>query len=406
MRIPDKIAVSIPKSYAGIMFYITWFMYSFVYSILSSEYSTLVNLSKLNRITQYFIILGLGSCYFLSNEIIKKKNVRLLVFLATIFLISIKNINLNFLAMIMFIVVAQNIDLEKFLKTDLAFRIFMFIFIVLSCAVGIIDNYKAEINGNLKMSFGFGHPNVYCFYLFTILLEYMYVNFYKLRCSNMAFIMLIFGFAYITGAARTSCISFVMAFLLYIAAKKKRRLICNRFSAFMVICAFAAIAALSFASVRLYMKNPVKMEKYNEILTGRLYLASEFLRKYDINLFGNDVVTVGARAAKQQHTMAMILDNAYIRCVLFYGVVFSALIFILYSKKIIYYAKKIDPRWICFASFFFISGFAESYLINIFYNVTLLFLLKKDEYSAADTIKMKTNIEISAGDRIWQKIQA
>ena len=185
MRIPDKIAVSIPKSYAGIMFYITWFMYSFVYSILSSEYSTLVNLSKLNRITQYFIILGLGSCYFLSNEIIKKKNVRLLVFLVTIFLISVKNINLNFLAMIMFIVVAQNIDLEKFLKTDLAFRIFMFIFIVLSCAVGIIDNYKAEINGNLKMSFGFGHPNVYCFYLFTILLEYMYVNFYKLRRSNM-----------------------------------------------------------------------------------------------------------------------------------------------------------------------------------------------------------------------------
>ena len=68
--------------------------------------------------------------------------------------------------------------------------------------------------------------------------------------------------------------------------------------------------------------------------------------------------------------------------------------------------RKLDPRWICFASFFFISGFAESYLINIFYNVTLLFLLKKDEYSAADTIKMKTNIEISAGDRIWQKIQA
>ena len=88
------------------------------------------------------------------------------------------------------------------------------------------------------------------------------------------------------------------------------------------------------------MKNPVKMEKYNEILTGRLYLASEFLRKYDINLFGNDVVTVGARVAKQQHTMAMILDNAYIRCVIFYGVVFSALIFILYSKKIMYYAKK------------------------------------------------------------------
>lgn len=405
MKIPSKIAFSFPKSYTGIMFYITWFLYSFVYSLLSSEYSAVISFNTLNKITQYFIILGLGSCYFLSNEIIKKRNTRFLIFLSIVLLISVKNINLNFLVMIMFIIASQNIDLEKFLKTDLIFKTFMFVFIVLSCAVGIIENYRAEINGNVKMSFGFGHPNVYCFYLFTILLEYMYVNFYKLRLSNISGIILIFLFAYVTGAARTSCISFVMTLFLYIVAKKKRNLVCSKSGVFMIISAIVAIAVLSFVSVRLYMKNPVKMEKYNEILTGRLYLASEFLKIYDINLFGHDVITVGARAAAQQHTVPMILDNAYIRCVLFYGVIFSALIFILYAKKIIYCARKLDPRWICLASFFFVSGFAESYLINIFYNVTLLFLLKKDEYSAIDTINIKTKFKLMAGDNIWQKIQ-
>lgn len=232
------------------------------------------------------------------------------------------------------------------------------------------------------------------FILFVVLLEYLYVKFYTLKSREWIGIVLVFVLAYLTGAARTSCISFVLVFLMFFVSFLRPKLICNRFISCALIAGFATIAALSFITVDLYMKDSVSMYKLNEILTGRLYMASEFLKIYEINLFGNDVITLGARAASKTNEAPMILDNAYIRCVLFYGLIFSILIFILYAKKIFYFSKKMDPRWICIAMFFIISGFAESYFINIFYNVTLLFLLSNDTFRIDDLLERRLGVRL------------
>lgn len=383
MKMSDmKLRINI--SYVDIVFYFSWIFYSVIYTLLSSEYTALVNLTAINKLTQYIVILALASCFFIPKIIVKNKYLRVVIMLMSVAIILMKNPNKNFLIIILFMITARYINFECFIKRDFALKLTLFIFIVLSCAFGIINNYTPVINNSQKMSFGFGHPNVYCFYLFVIILEYMYIQYKKIGFKQIFTIFILFISVYLTGAARTSSISFFIVFFLYIFAKKKVAFVCGELMTFLYILGFVVVIIFSFVSVYLYMDGSSIMYELNKIITGRLYLAAEFLKLYDINLFGNEVVTLGARAAKELNEMPMILDNSYIRCVLFYGLVFSLVLVFLYIKKIVYYAKKLNPQWLCITLFFIISGFAESYFINIFYNITLLSLLKNDEFNVFD----------------------
>lgn len=378
--------LQINVNYINIVFYFSWILYSVVYTMLSSEYTALINLTAINKATQYVVILALTSCFFIPKTIVKNKYWRVAIMLLSVAVVLMQNPNKNFLIIFLFIITARYINLEHFIKRDFLLKLSLFIFIVLSCGLGIINNYTTVINDSKKISLGFGHPNVYCFYFFVIILEYMYIKYKKIGFKQIFAILMLFIVAYLTGAARTSCISFLVVFLLYILAKKKETFVCSELMTLLYILGFAAVIIFSFVSVYYYMDGSQLMYELNKIITGRLYMAAEFLKLYDINLFGNDVITLGARAATEINELPMILDNSYIRCVLFYGLVFSSVLAFLYIKKIIYYAKKLKPQWLCITLFFIISGFAESYFINIFYNVTLLFLLKNDDFNAFDRL--------------------
>ena len=93
------------------------------------------------------------------------------------------------------------------------------------------------------------------------------------------------------------------------------------------------------------------------------------------SLFGQKIETVSTREAVGIGKKAMILDSTYIRLSVVMGVEFLGLFIVMY----IYIIKRaLDEKrieFVIYVLFFLITGFSESYILGIYNNLSLIFLM-------------------------------
>lgn len=373
-KIPSKIVV---PSYVSttLLFYLVWTLYSVAYTISASELSAKINIGSYNKLVQYIVVAGLFVGLVLQKKTTIKRAVALTMFAGLVILMEIAEKDMTFLVYAMFIMVAQKINLYQFVAYDFKLKITLFLIVVSLCFLGITDNYTALINEKMKMSFGFGHPNVFCFYIFTILMEWMILRFKKIRAAEWIVIICVYIVAYLLGAARTSSYTFIFVYFLMLTEKYAPKLLRLRIYRLLVSSSTALMASLSFLCVHYFNKHDKFMIALNQIVTGRLFLASEFLKKYNLGLFGQQIETVGTREASMTGHQSMILDNAYVRCALVYGLLFLCIFCLINAYLSATFFRNQHPELALFILFFAVIGFGEAYTLNIFYNVLMLFFL-------------------------------
>lgn len=355
------------------IFYILWTIYSVCYTLSSSEFSYKINLRILNRFVPYISIAGLFFGLFLLKKFKLKKALTLSLFALLVILMELMEKNMTFLIYAMFIMVAQRIDLYQFIHYDFKLKIISCTFVVSMCLLGVINNYKPFINGSQKMAFGFLHPNTFCFYVFVILMEWMIIRFKRMKAIDWIAIIIIFIIIYLLGASRTSCYVFLLIYPLMLIGKYCPKIL----TPFRLLISFSntLMASLSFICVYYYSKGNRHMIELNKILTGRLSLASEFLKNSKPGLFGQQIKMVSTREAMATGQKSMILDNAYIRCALIYGLIFLCFFCLINAYLSLLFFRRKQPELSLFILFFALTGFAESHTINLFYNVLMFFIL-------------------------------
>lgn len=109
------------------------------------------------------------------------------------------------------------------------------------------------------------------------------------------------------------------------------------------------------------------VQKLNEILNTRIWLAEQFLRSEYTSLFGANV----SRVVKS----SMNMDSSYIWCYINYGLVFTVVILLGCFCLQFYETHKQRTRELVVLVCFFAAGWTEQLLFNTsFKNITLLFL--------------------------------
>lgn len=388
------------------MFIAIWTLYSVSYFVLGSELSTTYSIvNTIQTYITYLTILLQLAMFFVINQYKYSELLRYVAVIGVAFLIELSNSSSSFLVMVLFIILAQHIDFDKLLRYDLMLKLFMLFVIVGMCMVGITDNYSALINGTYKQAMGFAHPNTFTCYVLMILMEFLCVKFKNMKVYDWIITFAGLLIVYSIGGGRSSIYTFVVICFVYIIATVFPRLFKTRLVRLMFTCITPIMAVISFIMAYLYSKGNTIVIALDSVLTNRIYLMSRFFKNYSITLFGQNLNFVSSRSSQRYGTASNILDNAYARCLLLYGLIAFVFVMVAYCilmRKLIN-SERFELAVFCL--FFVILGFGESYMLNVCYNLSLMCLLgvkdvvKQSPEKEAEIYKIK-NPMISRVDTV------
>lgn len=396
MRIKGYVSLNSP-----FLFSFMWSLYIFSYFIFTaSEYSYKLNGVALFHIEQYGIILVLLFT-ILINKYDRYTLLKYLMFALFSLLMQIHSTDKTLLILTLFVMSSRGLTFKKIIKLDMIVKATILFLVVGSCLLGIIDNYSADINGTFKQSFGFSHPNNLGGLCYIILCEFMMLNWKDLKLRHFVCIICLgFGVILISGS-RTMGYTFFLIYFLLLLYRHFPRLYTLKLIRLLFIIAMPVMFFTSFTLVKMYDEHNKLAIKLNDILTTRISLASNFLKMYDVKLWGQEVEMISTRAAEKLHVRPMILDNAYVKGTLLYGLLFMIFLTIAYMLLMNYFFKAKKVEYAIFSLYFILIGIGESYMLNIVFNTTLLLIIEHtiEKFSLLDIINDIRNGRMP----IWKK---
>ena len=358
------------------VFLTAWTVYSvyFLYLTISELPFVFPVLQGGNSLLFYPALAVLALAFVFVGKMPWKKFAALAAFMALVAAIELQHINGTFLIMAMFMVAAQFVDMRRFMRYDMLLKLGMLLSILLLYAAGVLPESGFEN----KHALGFTHPNLSTVLPLTILAQWLCLRFHKMRAWEWAAVFLLFAGVLFVCGGRTTAYTFLLIYVLFLAAKRYPKVIYSKTSKAAFVVATPLMAAASYITGILYRQGSAWMDALNRWLSTRPYWIDRFLRDYDIRLFGQEVVVRGDRTAALTGLEILSLDNAYIRLLLERGVVYFAVFCVVYSLVFYKLLERKKAEWALFALFFIIVGFGENYMSMIFFNISLLYFLGTD----------------------------
>lgn len=364
LKLPSALRINDNLNYSH-MIMLIWTFYScasclFWVSNLKRSYSVDGIMKLCDYATAGFLVVTLA----LKRRYRTKKLLLYAIFLAVVITVESVVINRDFAVLSMFMICFVSIDFEKFVQYDIKLKIFWFFMIILMCLVGITNNFSGYFNGTFKQALGFQHPNTFAMFGIVIMLEWLYLRYQKAQLPELLLIPLFWLIIMKISPSRTTGYTFLFIYVLFLVAKYYPKI----FTWKPVMLVLSAIGpALGIFSVRitqLFLDYDPLAHEINRLMTNRIWFQAQYWEAYPVKLFGGKIDT--------EATVDVILDCAYIRCILTYGIVFSVLLCLFFSV-LTYCALKNDRIGLALmVVFFLLMGFAETAMLRLIMNITFL----------------------------------
>lgn len=272
---------------------------------------------------------------------------------------------------LLLIIPAIGIDFKKLAKVSLVVTIAAVVSVIFCYLCGLID---ASIIGS-RNSLGFIHPNTCAAFFIEIICLWGYLRYPKYNILDFAGMVAICQGVYmITGnrSAYVSLILMVIVLLLFKNSKLNRDKV-NKMakiaSSFIIpVClGFSIVSSVCYSDTAIF-------KSMDNILSGRISYAAQFMDKYDVNLMGQKIQIISTQDTEKLGMKAMPLDNAYINMILSDGVVVTALFltayFLLLKKKV----EQGDIAAVAAIVIYLVYGLSETFMFRYGYNFTIIML--------------------------------
>lgn len=371
-------------SLGKLLYYGAWILFSTIYILYQqSEFIYYAHAASIYKMGSYLTIFMLCCCIFVDSRYRIKEFYIYAFFLALIGLIYLNRSNRTFLVYMFFILAFKTVknDFRRLVLFDLKVKLMLLIFVLLMCCVGVIDDYSSVWgSGIIKHAYGFYHPNTLGILCFAILVEWLYLRYEKMKITEWILIFVIAYLMYRIAASRTATYTFSIILVMFFVAQRWSRFFELKISKAILILLTAIFAGISWWILFLYIKGNTIAQAINSLTTQRLRYAANFYAEYGISVFGKNIEFVSSRAAQLQGISSEILDMAYVRGPILFGIIFSAIVFIGYMilvKKCLDNDGGIRGMNIglaLFVTYYVILGLGENYLLNPVYCVPMILI--------------------------------
>ncbi len=303
-----------------------------------------------------------------------KSRIFILFFSSLFFIVYITAKSPSLLVIFFLMVGMPDVEFSEFIEKDMFCRLILFIFVVIMYYLGMTNNFFSYRSGEfIRSSMGFANPNTAGLFLMTLFADYCYLRFNHMNLKNYLFIILgIIMIKYICDS-RTNEIALILLLVLNILLTKVpfKEFFKNTLK---YIIFFIPVGILAMSLFLGYQYNGQGIyQKLNHSLSSRLSFSHYYLTHYDYTLFGQKIVRVNSREAKEKDIERYILDNSYLSLVINFGILPTiGFMFLIFTTFFTAYREN-NLAIISLIIVFFIIGFFENYLYLFQSNVYILY---------------------------------
>ena len=342
----------------------------------------------IRRIILYTIYLFL--IVYLIYKPFKEKKINILtiaLFILSILIYVISG-NTDIMILVLLISAFEKMKLTEMVKCCFyANSVTMLIVITLSM-LGVLPNWLFYTSEGIANGLGYYYSTIPATYSFLLIVMFSYMKDFKLKIRHVfAMLILAISMYFVTYSATALILSLLMiAFeLIYMLVLKKKSNNINKKTkrGSRIIAKYALVSlpllifAISIGFAFIY-KNDNKIHRIiNDKLSNRVVLSTEALEEYGIPLFGKKIEWYGnggvGYVVKEVKNYNFI-DNAYLRIMFDYGIIFLTILIIVYMANIEKYYEKGKYCEIFVIMLFLLWGITEPNLLEVDKNIFLVAL--------------------------------
>lgn len=254
-------------------------------------------------------------------------------------------LNYDMLILVLIILSARNIDVDKVIKLILCLNIIVLGF---NCIKYIMDyNTNVDLlefqkqfvrsNGKVRHTFYFYHPNTFSNNLFWSWMMYFYLNFGKKKeIIKTCIIGIVFAIiTYIFPNSRNAALFYIIAILLYFVFQNKKitnnELFKININLFFLICFFVSWLLLVFLGQNNIVGELVS--KINSLLHNRILIGKSYLAEYGVSIFGN--LFTSEKNMSAIGVERIVFDNWYYYMIVRFGLLISIFYCFTFSKSLL-----------------------------------------------------------------------
>lgn len=387
--------------YKDVIIYIIFSIYIFLQllSITSAFYG--------NDLVELVLKVCRYLCYavFMLKIIIDRKDVSILecclVFISILILAF--SHNRSILITLLILMSLKSLDLDRVFRLSYRIISVTFSLIIIASILKIIPDWLYMRGDVIRHSLGFFYPTDCSSIFLLISLLLLYNNkfdtpWYQIIIFEIINILL---FVYTNGRLSFLLINLILVIILLLklniikkVLNKKKTFAFFKGAAFVIPIFFILITNVL---IILLPSNNDTVKKIDSVLSKRITYAEQAYKKNGIGLFGKEIEWYGLAGYGYIETddnyNYNFVDNSYARILLDYGLIFTIIIIIGYTRLLLYCCDKKNMVLYIIITIILIWSFVEPYIVNISRNIFVIsfILLLRENIKASRWLHEKIN---------------
>jgi hypothetical protein len=278
-----------------------------------------------------------------------------------------------------FICGAKRVDLEKLIRRLFISQLLAYLIIIALAGLGMITNTSlTRIDGKIRYSFGFYHPNTFAARTFQLMSMHVCIKNKRLNYLD-AFIFAIVTFLNyrVTDSMTASFLMLslvVLSVLVSYASKENRNNYLRQYVRFFLDKLKYTVIIIPFLATFAILNISSFTNNLSGTLASRGTQALLYFQHYGISLFGTKLEINSGVEGWSLVSDLYTLDNSFIYLLLGYGIIFFILFilgeFFLFRKVV----KEKNFALLTVLSLYSVYGIMEAIIIQLPVNFTLLYL--------------------------------
>lgn len=335
-----------------------------------------VDINILNSIMAYVMLalLMIQIFFFQKYEL----SIMLRIVLITVFIVTsvVLSGDKAILATWMFIVAAQNIDIDRIIKIARNILIVLMPCTIILCKFGLLEDKILYRGSIVRHSLGFIHCNQLGLRVFQLVLCILFLNRNNIKIRHLLLIAISAYFCYRVPNSQTATVSLIVLFVmislysiidlrfdhktsLYSMALIPGAILVNLLSVF--------LSVFDFSAYKTYLLIDLALSR-------RLSLGHEIYKMYGVTFFGNHIYVTETERQIVGITTRLWLDNAYMYMILRYGIITFIIFSMLFISGMVYYKRMNENILVIIFFLYAVYGIMETGMFMMQHNVFLLAL--------------------------------
>ena len=269
---------------------------------------------------------------------------------------------------------AKDMPARKLLMVLTSIKFLAVVLTISFSCIGILPTLQYQ-NGDAGAynTFGFCHRNVLGANMVFLCLSWFYLRFRKISLWDLLLWLALSIVTYYLAVSRSSLLMMLAITAGMFLAQQMRKAIRDIPHLRKLICGFFLFLLICSALCTIfYRADSPFWALLDKFFTKRLRFANYCLENYGLSVFGQNLPFVSSMEAQMGGSAKLILDNAYMRVILYYGIIPGFCFLFYYFRCLDTACRQKNIPLAAAMLFFAVYGLSERFMLGVFYNFPLL----------------------------------